>query len=136
MMKALEMELETGHFSLGVIQNAMSNAGAMRAWYKEFGDIIKSDGYEKFREIIWVLSEKAIIKADILTPDYVEISGYRLENVFNIDRRHSIQEIDDLVKVTLQQVKITFDAGNAITLVRPKNRSSAEHFDLFCNLIG
>ncbi|NLN84409.1 MAG: hypothetical protein GX138_08710, partial [Firmicutes bacterium] len=90
MIKAIEMELETGHFSLGVIQNAMANTGTIKAWYKEFGDLIKSSGTEKFREIIWVLSEKAIVRADILTPDYVEISSYRLKKVFNIDRQHSI----------------------------------------------
>jgi hypothetical protein len=136
MTKAIEMELETGHYSFCVLQNALVSAGEIKAWYKEFGDIIKNDELEKFREIFWVLSEKDIIRADILAPDFIEISNYRRNKIIKVERTHSIKECDENIKVTLEKAVVTFENGNTLEMVRPKNRSSAEQYDSLIKLIG
>jgi acetone carboxylase gamma subunit len=134
MLKAMEMELETGHYSFGVLQNALAQVGAVKAWYKEYGDM--DEDSEKFREIIWVLSDKAITRADILTPDFVDISNYRRDMIIQIERSHSILQCEENIKVTLQKVVLTFMDGRTLELIRPKNRSNAEQYDSLAKLIG
>lgn len=134
MMKAIEMELETGHYSFCVLQNALANVGGIKAWYKELGDM--NEDSEKFREIIWVLSERAIVRADILTPDFIEICNYRRDKIIQVDRSHSIKQCDENIKVTLQKAVVTFEDGSTLEMVRPKNRSNAEQYDSLIKLIG
>lgn len=134
MLKAMEMELETGHYSFGVLQNALAQVGAVKAWYKEVGDM--NEDSEKFREIIWVLSEKAITRADILTPDFVDISNYRRDMIIQVERSHSILQCEESIKVTLQKAVVTFMDGRTLELIRPKNRSNAEQYDSLVKLLG
>ncbi|MGI6548801.1 MAG: hypothetical protein ACOX4Q_02020 [Syntrophomonadales bacterium] len=134
MLKAIEMELETGHYSFGVLQNALAEVGAIKAWYKEFGDM--NEDSEKFREIIWVLSDKAIIRADILTPDFVEIYTYYRDKIIQVERSHSIMQCEENIKVTLQRVVVTFTDGRTLEMIRPKNRSNAEQYDSLVKMIG
>jgi len=136
MIKAIEIELETGHYSFNVLQNALTNVGEIKAWYKESGDIIKNDDAEKFREIIWVLSSKALVRADILAPDFIEISNYHRDKIVQVDRSHSIKECDEAIKVTLQKVVVTFLNGQTLELIRPKNRSNAEQYESLVKLLG
>ena len=134
MLKAIEMELETGHYSFDALQNALAVVGAIKGWYKEFGDM---DGdSEKFREIIWVLSENAITRAEILTPDFIEICNYQRDKLIKVDRSFSIAECDDGIRVTLQKVVLTFTDGQTLVMTRPKNRSNAEQYDAFVKLMG
>ncbi len=136
MMKAIEIELETGHYSFCALKKALENVGGIKAWYKEFGDIVKSEGSEKFREIIWVLSEKSIIRADILTPDFIEISSYRRDKIVQVDRSHSIMQCEEDIKVILQKTVVTLENGNTLELVRPRNRSNAVHYDSMIQLMA
>ena len=50
MLKAIEIELETGHYSFDILQNALTVVGAIKGWYREFGDM---DEDSKSLEIIW-----------------------------------------------------------------------------------
>ena len=134
MLKAIEMELETGHYSFGVLQNALAEVGVIKAWYKELGDM--NEDSENFREIVWLLSDKAIVKADILTPDYVVIWNYQRDKIIQVERSHSIMQCEENIKVTLQKVVVTFIDGRTLEMNRPKNRSNAEQFDSLIKLIG
>mgnify|MGYP000908835810 CR=1 FL=1 len=134
MLKAIEMELETGHYSFDALQNALAVVGEIKGWYKEFGDM--DEDSEKFREIIWVLSDKAITRADILTPDFVDISNYQRDKIIQVERSHSILQCEENIKVILQKVVLTFTDGRTLELIRPKNRSNAEQYDSLVKLIG
>jgi len=134
MLKAIEMELETGHYSFDALQNALAVVGEIKGWYKEFGDM--DEDSEKFREIIWVLSEKAITRAEILTPDVIEICNYQRDKLIKVERTYSITQCDENIKGTLQKTALTFTDGESLVLMRPKNRSNAEQYDAFVKLMG
>ena len=134
MLKAIEMELVTGHYSFDILQNALTVVGAIKGWYREFGDM--DEDSEKFREIIWVLSEKAITRAEILTPDFIEICNFQRDKLIKVERSYSIAQCNDNIKVTLQKAVLTFTDGKTLTMIRPKNRSNAEQYDAFVKLIG
>ncbi len=133
MLRTIEMELETGHFSFSVIQNAISNTGPIRAWYKDFGDTFD---VERFREILFVLTDSAIVMADIHTPDYIEISNFQRKRIVQVNRSHSIHETDESIIVTLEQVTVFFDGGQTIEMLRPTNKNNALQFEEFMNILG
>ena len=83
-----------------------------------------------------MLSEKSIIRADILTPDFIEISSYRRDKIVQVDRSHSIMQCEEDIKVILQKTVVTLENGNTLELVRPRNRSNAVHYDSMIQLMA
>ena len=115
MLKAIEMELETGHYSFDILQNALV-VGQSKGGTENSGT---GRRLEKFREIIWVLSEKAITRAEILTLILLRSGNFQRDKLIKVERSFRLHSAMTTSKYPAESV-LTFTDGKTLTMTDPR----------------
>lgn len=117
--KEIQSALYMGETSWRTLQETLSAAGALKAWYR--ASRRSTDRQSGYREVNWFLTEDTLIRQEI-NPTEIFMISFQLKQLTHIERYYDVSDKNPVLRRTV----LTFSDGKTCDLSIPSRQTQGD----------